>query len=305
MKPSALIISDLHARDDIPLCRTDDFMSVFFEKCRIIKSICEKYNIPLLIAGDIFDKAKPSPGLIKLVLDNLPNFIAIPGNHDIPNHNMDLYDKSGLAVLEASGKCIVANKNQLRIINPGQYWDGQNDWVVAAFPYGLDITKPRRVPKNKRIICMTHQMVIREDDQTFGKNFTQNIDLLKAHPYYDLIASGDNHRCFTKEYNGKLLINQGGISRQTADRKEHQPVLFLWYCENNSFEEIPIPIIIDSVSVKHIDEKNVKESIANDYIDNIKNSKHIGIDFIKNMKDHLNINDVEKNVSDIILEGLE
>ena len=54
-----LFLSDLHFRSDSPICRLDNFSKVQEDTIDQIYDIAEKNNAKIIIAGDIFHKAKP------------------------------------------------------------------------------------------------------------------------------------------------------------------------------------------------------------------------------------------------------
>ena len=56
----------------------------------------------------------------------------------------------------------------------------------------------------------------------------------------DVILTGHNHKPFVEEYNGKLLINPGSITRQEAD-DTHEPRVYLYNAETNTVEKHILP----------------------------------------------------------------
>ena len=98
---TAILTADIHLRDDIPVCRTDDFILTQAKKLDFISALQKQHSCPVLMAGDIFHKWKASPYLLAFAIEHFPkNSIAIAGQHDLPQHNFSNFDKSGLHVLE-------------------------------------------------------------------------------------------------------------------------------------------------------------------------------------------------------------
>ena len=98
--PTAILTSDWHLREDTPICRTDDYWNAQWKKVNFISKLQEKYDCPVIHAGDLFDKWKPSPWLLSTTISILPKkFYTIFGQHDLPQHSLDLEHKSGINTL--------------------------------------------------------------------------------------------------------------------------------------------------------------------------------------------------------------
>ena len=68
-KAIAIITADLHLRDTIPVCRVDNYLEAQNKKLAFIKDSVLKNNCPLIVAGDVFHKAKSSPYVEKIALE--------------------------------------------------------------------------------------------------------------------------------------------------------------------------------------------------------------------------------------------
>ena len=69
---SAILCSDLHLREDVPICRTDDYISAQWKKMDFIAELQLKHNCPVLCGGDFFDYWKPSPKLLSSAIMSIP-----------------------------------------------------------------------------------------------------------------------------------------------------------------------------------------------------------------------------------------
>ena len=47
---TALFTSDLHLREDTPVCRTDDFLKAQIKKLKFLSALQAKHNCPVLIS---------------------------------------------------------------------------------------------------------------------------------------------------------------------------------------------------------------------------------------------------------------
>jgi len=299
-KPSALCASDLHWRIDRPICRTDNFLEAQIQKGNLAKSICKKYDIPMLVGGDVFEYSKNWPELIRIVLQSMPDFICIPGQHDLPKHNLELFGTSSLSVIEAAGKAIVFLQAGQTLDPSVLGWEDQKDWLITGFPFGIEPTSNRRRKNGKRLICMIHQLVTESKDPFPGANAEIGHKLLEKLVGYDLIISGDNHQQFVSTFDGRLLINSGSMTRQNADQMEHQPKFYLWFAEDNSYEEIIIPIDWSVVIRTHIETQKERDNRIDAYIDAMEHDYEVKLDFKSNLEVHIKGNNVEKEVESFI-----
>ena len=97
-KADLIFTADWHIRPDTPMCRKDDFIATMKYKILFVFKLAQVHNCPIVIAGDLGHR----PGD-----RNWPNWLlewfinaaartagltiyAVPGQHDLPNHSLDL-----------------------------------------------------------------------------------------------------------------------------------------------------------------------------------------------------------------------
>lgn len=305
MKPSVLLAADLHWREDNPACREDDFLKALIGKNLFAKEICEKYNIPMIIAGDIFHRWKNSPYLIKTVIESMPDFICIPGQHDLPRHSIELYKQSSLAVLEAAEKAIVILKPG-EVVNPSDYWEVEDDWLIVGFPFGTEVKNfRRRKGDNRKAVCLIHDLIIKSKNSFPGAKVQVGHRLLNKFKGYNLIVSGDNHQSFIEEKENRLLINCGSISRQSSEQIDHEPKFYLWYAEDNSYKELKIPIEKNVISTAHNEKQKDKDQRIDDYIDAMSSNYNKQLDFEVNIENHIRENEVQEKTENFVWKWME
>ena len=118
--PAAIITADMHLRDTVPKCRTDDYWKAQSAKLQSIRDLQEQYQVPILDGGDMLDTWKSSPYLEGWAIDNLPDgIITVPGNHELPYHNVNRLDRSSLNVLGKAGKITILENNTFISIDIG------------------------------------------------------------------------------------------------------------------------------------------------------------------------------------------
>ena len=293
MKPTAIILADLHLRASQPICRTDDFWETQIKKLWWLRDFHTTIgdHIPILCAGDIFHGSNTSPKLVNMTIDCLPNMTSVPGNHDLPAHNYKKLHESGYATLNKAGR--VFDKNPYDEIN------------LEFFPYGFELT-PHECT-NKINIALVHHFVYK-GRKPFPGQLTGVKSILKKLKGYQLVITGDNHIPFTYQTDNQLLINPGCFSRQKASEANIKPRIYLWYAKDNSFEieYIPIEDPKKVISRKHIEQIEYKNEKIELFLNRLNTDMKVNLDFISNMENHLEGNPQIRNITKSkILEAME
>lgn len=299
-QPTAILSADWHLRADTPRCRIDDYISAMQNKVDFIISLAKEHQIPILIAGDLGHKSQWPNWLLEWTIKKFKDvhIICIPGQHDLPNHKLELTEQSGIGVLSAAN-VINLKKNSV------------SEWVsngvdLYCYPYEQEIKHQKIIsaspPNDKKNICMTHQMIIKDKEEWPDQKATQAKKLLRDFPEYNLILSGDNHQAFVVEYEGRLLVNPGSMMRNTTIQIDHQPRVYLWYKDTNEVEAVYLPIQQDVISVDHIIDKTEIDSRMASYIERLKTDVELDLSFEDNLKNHLNINNIESMVKNKIFK---
>jgi len=284
---SALLTSDWHLTDKQPLCRTDDFWSAQWFKVRFIKELQQKHECPVYHAGDLFDTWKTSPYLLAQTMLLLPfKFRTIFGQHDLPNHSMELMNKCGLYALAA-----------------GRHLD-----IVLGASHG-------QVPKSSMCetigghnLLLWHHLTWHKEKPWSGCTEPSAIKLLKKYKNYDVILTGDNHQTFVAEYKGRLLVNPGSLTRQKADQVDHKPCVFLYYAKTNSVEQVFLPFEKNVISREHITSKKKHdkriEAFVSRFVTSLKEHSDY-MTFEENLKRFAIENKLDKRIMKTIYEAME
>lgn len=301
-RPDAILCADLHLREDQPLCRTDNFWETQKEKLIQLQNIQNNYDpippVPVLCAGDIFHRWKASPRLLSMALEYLPdNMITIPGNHDLPAHNLNKLEWSALTTLEKAEKTFLTIKT---ITFPFYKKDGV--FKVFSFPYGTSLKHASKGRYSK--IALIHKFAYK-GRKPFPGATGGVVSIMKKLKGYDLIVCGDNHQPFTHEENETLFVNPGSISRQTSDQMKHRPRVYLWY--SNSRSVLPVYLDIDQSVVTQSHNKTVKEynNRINLFISKLDSKVNVELDFVPSLKEYMNSNEISQPVYDKVMEAVD
>lgn len=283
-RASAILTSDWHLRETTPVCRTDDFWTTQMNKINFIYSLQRKHKCPVLHAGDLFHHWKPSPYLLSMVIGNLPDqFATVYGQHDLPQHSLDLKDKSGIYVLESAIWVTVLD---------GCSW-GQ-------------LPEAPSIEIGGRKILVWHNFTYIGKDPWPGCNAPKAYALLEKYKQFDLIVTGDNHQSFTfRSPNGNLLVNPGSLTRQDADQIDFQPKVYLYYAETNEVEVVEIPIEMGVITRDHIEKVQERDDRIDAFVSSLNTDFSATISFEKNMEMFLQTNRIRKDVKDIIYKSME
>lgn len=208
-----IFASDIHLSSKAPIWRSAE-PNWFEAQKRVLKELEElknKYECPIFCAGDIFDDWASDAELINFALEYMPQMFCIPGQHDLPNHNINEIGRSAYWTLVKAGK-IVSTNNPI-IVGKGM--------VVHGFPFGRRIKRPWDVGTH---IAMIHQYnwIPKANYQKANpkKKITNNRKEFKG---FDIVVCGDNHIPFECKIGKTLFWNCGSLMRRHSDEIKHRP----------------------------------------------------------------------------------
>lgn len=276
-KVDLILCADIHLREDRPVCRTDDFVNVTqWRKLDFISDLQKKYDCLVLHSGDLFHHWKPSPWLLSKTMKHLPErFATVYGNHDLPQHNLELSNKCGIYTLGSAGA--------LEILE-GTHW-GQD-------PIGF----------NK--ILVWHKFTYQGKEPWPGCTDPTASKLLKQYPQYDLILTGDNHQPFVQEYEGRILVNPGSLSRQRAS-ETHLPRVYLYNAESNTVEPVFIPIEEGVITREHLEKEEMRNERIDSFVSQLSEKWKVSMSFEENLQRFEKKNNVRESVMNIVYKTLE
>lgn len=283
-RADAILTADWHLREDQPTCRTDDFEKAQWKKVDFIADLQAAHDCPVILSGDLFNHWKPSPSLISKTIKHLPNKLSsIFGNHDLPQHNLDLAHKSGMWTLYEAGK--------LRLLG-GTHW-GQTPFTDR---------QPVIIKGHK--ILVWHVMTYLARVPYPGCSDPKAHVLLNKYSEYDLILTGHNHIPFISGIDGRILVNPGSLSRQAADQIDFNPRVYLWYAESNTVEAVYLPIENNVVSREHIDARDARDERIDAFVSQLNTNWSAVVGFEENLERFIQENTIEDEIKNIIYKAI-
>jgi len=291
-----IICGDLHCSNASPKCRIDDYQEAFWGKMAWLRQLSEKHDCPVVFPGDVFDKSRVPQKLEVEAITKFPEFIAVPGQHDLLYHSINNYGDSSLAVLAAARPdCFVFTPD-----NPSLEENGMN---IEGFWWEADLLRFGRKKKKGRNIAILHKMVWSKQLPYPGCTADSASQLMNQLEKYDLIITGDNHTGFIVSKEGRHLVNCGSFMRSTADQVGHKPFVVLYDAEANTIKKVYIPIKAGVISRQHIEKALEKEQRTASYVKHLKKGIEAGLSFRDNIEKALE-RENNSRVKEIIRESL-
>lgn len=230
-EPLLLACSDIHLTGTAPVFRSGepDWWAAQARSLRFLKDKQKQYNLPVVIAGDIFDKAIGDSRLVNFATDNLPFSYAIAGNHDLPYHNVNNIQHSAYGNLLRT-KSIFNIEDTVRLTVRG------TSIVLHGFWYSRPFA-PLKERTADLHIAVVHEYVWAKEFGYYGVPDNVHSDNVKKQlTGYDFLIFGDNHIPFIEGN----LVNCGSFYRRTKGHEDFQPVIAEIYKDHIEF--VPIPI---------------------------------------------------------------
>jgi DNA repair exonuclease SbcCD nuclease subunit len=285
-KASAILTSDWHLREDVPICRVDNYWEAQWKKVDFIYNLQVQHGCPVIHGGDLFDHWKPSPNLIRETIERIPqHFYTIYGQHDLPQHSLELVHKCGINTLEAAQK--------LKILT-GTHWGVEPDTRIGTnFEFGLDGK-----------ILVWHHLTYQKSPFP-GASGGMASGILQKYPQYNLILTGDNHQAFTEEFEGRRLVNPGSIMRMDADQIDFQPRVYLWYAEDNSVEPIFLPIDKSAITREHLEKKEERDARIDAFVSRLDGNWETKLTFEENLENFKAVNKTRDSVMQLVYKAIE
>lgn len=300
-EPIAILCSDLHLSLKAPACRADeDWLEVQAHYLWWMKDYAR--TLPIICAGDIFDRWNASPELIHFALQHLPDgMICIPGQHDLPNHSVQQMHRSGYGVLKQAGK--------IRDISGDYYSDGNFvawgfGWDQEIVPFAKSRLDSKQLQSLPQVAVIHRYMWLgaesRYQDAPEEASFAANKKPLTT---YQAVVIGDNHCPWITDYPGTSVMNCGTFIRRKSDEIPYK---------------VGIGVLLEDGSImrKRLDtgqdkfHENAKEREATafnmkDFIEGLEGLGEQGLDFRAAVKKHLLSEDLDKATKNIILQALD
>ena len=280
--------ADWHARDDRPLCRKDpDWLVTQQSQIDFIIDEANKRKAKLLIAGDVFDVPRTSPIVVNMLMRSLrraeDDVIMIAGNHSLQYHNQDNLMNSSIGAFK------YANKENIIYLDCVDNTDQGIFEHAATIPYNENVE-------------LIHTLVFPDEDEIpYGAKAHDPKYIFKNYKGKYLIT-GDYHKAFVVEKDGRYLINPGCINIQSADMLDYEPSIYYIDTDTGEIERIYIPEDKSVLTDNHISEKKERDNRITSFIETVKKHGRLSLSFTDNLRKAMELNQIEPEVITIIEE---
>lgn len=222
-KPIAILSSDWHLRTTTPVSRAEpDWFPVMRKRMEYLGDLSSKHDgVPLLVAGDVFDRPNPPAALVSWCLDHMPSIIAIPGQHDLPEHRLDARMQGAWGAMVKAGTITDITETGWEIAH--------NDLAVWGMPWG-QYELPDTYPDEDEglvLVCLMHKYVWMDaKSKHLGAEDDSNVKgLSNMADHFHSICIGDNH----VSWRAGRFFNHGSLFSMTSAQVSFEPkVGLLW-----------------------------------------------------------------------------
>jgi hypothetical protein len=300
--PLAIVSADWHLSHKPPIARSEeeDWYGVQQGYIEQVLSLTEK-RLPLLLAGDIYDRAIPPLELVTFAMRMFNQFTggvyAVAGNHDLPAHNLADMHRSGYGALVESG--VITD------LKPGHvtYANGDCKLLLHGFPCGYEVRANPVERKGVFQVAVVHDYIWKDSNTSYPGAPEEKRTLAKQGQLYgyDMAIFGDNHIPF----DAYKIFNCGGFQRRRRDEITHQPSVGILYHDGTIKRHY-----LDTSKDKWIDfEKWVQEASeqigANSFVEELLHLGDVALDFSASIHHLLKREKVGDEVKAIILRALD
>ena len=295
----AILCSDLHLSHRPPTARSaePDWYAAMERQLVELYRLWGKHHVPIICAGDIIDRWNSPPELINFALYHLPFMYCVPGQHDLPNHNIDEIHRSAYETL------IKARK-----IEDIESFTVANGLSLYGFPYGSEI-KPlleKEKEKDSVHVAVIHKYCWIGERSYLGAPKENKLGAFKKQlKGYDAAVFGDNHVGFLAKSGDCNVLNAGTFYRRHKDEKDYKPHVGLLH-EDGSISLHYMDVSKD----KFLDESNTimcgeHEIDMGDFLDGLEKLSSDPLDFQEALRHYANYHkDIDLEVKRKVLAAI-
>lgn len=283
-----------------------------------LRSLAKEHGVPIVCAGDVFDRWNPPPELINFAIDNLPPMYAIPGQHDLPYHRYDDLKKSAYWTLVEAG--ILRDERPYEWINNTQMFEAHPEGGcksgyhtpdilrLFAFPWGFDLTSCQW-DKNAGRLRTVRLAVVHRYVWTKGYSYPhapkeQRLGVLKNQlAGYDAVVFGDNHKGFLVCNGIQYVLNCGSLMRRKADEIDYEPSIGVLY-DDASIERVFLDVSDDKWTEAALERRYTTPSDVSDFVEALDSLEAEELDYRTALERRASAQS-SREVSDLLLESVD
>ena len=218
VKVIALFISDVHLSLTPPIWRSNepDWLAAQQRPFDELKELQEELGgPPIFCAGDLFDRWNSPPELINWAMKHLPYMHCIPGQHDLPDHDLSQIHRSAYWTLVSAS--VIHDMRDGRTYSIDQFVNDK-EVCVHEFPFGVEV-KPPKNQKHFSVALIHEYHWINSTGYKGAPQESHAGNLTSMVRGYKWIVCGDNHLPFLTQG----FWNCGCFIRRKSDEEYYKP----------------------------------------------------------------------------------
>jgi predicted phosphodiesterase len=316
-KVLALFVADLHLSLTPPPFRSaeSDWLAAQQRPLDELTSLQEKHNgAPIFCAGDIFDKwyvthdkSRGASELINWAMEHLPYMHCIPGQHDLPEHDLEQIERSAYWTLVKAS--VINNLPRVNGFTSHQ-WPGL---VLHSFPFGTKVTSRENLTGRDIRIALIHEYNW-IDGHIYNVQSSERLALGGKHVNkdrkefdgYDLVVSGDNHNPFHCVIGKTQFWNCGTFMRRKSDERDYRPQIGMLMSDGSMkahYLDTSQDKCLDVAEAEELEK--IPDMDLSDLIEGLGQLGECALDFGDAMKRQLARNPANKRVRSILWKAIE
>ena len=296
----AVLVSDIHLSEKPPTFRSPepDWFSAMSRPLKELDRLAADHNVPIICAGDVFDRWNSSAKLINFAIEHLPKMYSICGQHDLPNHSYNQIESSAYWTLCQSG--IITNIENSNPI------ETRNGVMIHGFHWNQPIES-----FDSSDICIhlavIHKYIWKSKNTSYHDAPEQNHikNIIKKLKGFDAAVFGDNHKGFLiRSKNGSpTILNNGGFIRRAKDQVDYDPTVGLLFSDG-SIKRHKLDCSKDKVRSYSAEElkKETAEINTEDFIQELQDLGSDSLDFEKSIRLYCELNNIDESVFKTVVE---
>jgi DNA repair exonuclease SbcCD nuclease subunit len=293
-----LAVADIHLSHKAPVARSaeEDWYSAMARQLTELSQLAIEHRVPIVCAGDIFDKWNSPAELINFAIKYLPKMYAIPGQHDLPQHSYEDIKKSAYWTLVEAGTITHFDKT----IDVA----GTHPIRLHGFPYGFSVNSIGKKHDLIIEIAIIHAYIWAKDKGHIGADENKRAkEWMKNLTRFDFAIFGDNHIPFTVKGEECTIVNCGGFYRRRSDEVKHKPSVVKLYSDGSTERHY-----LDTKKDKFIDVKEILSKIGDNeiegFLDELNSLADASIDFRSAIEQSIEKMKVTESVKRVILKAM-
>lgn len=300
--PIAVSVSDIHLCQTPPPARSKE-LDWFEAQLRPIIKLKElrdslDHKLPIICAGDIFDKWNPPLELVNFALKYLPPMYAVPGQHDLPHHNLSEIKKTAYWTLVEAG----------RVYHLG--YDvpvGAGECMLWGFPWGTKLKKLSKPHSMSVDVAVLHHFVFTPRTGYPGAPEAYRARLLQRElEGFKVAVFGDNHKGFqvAPSEGCPSILNNGGFMRRRSDEADYIPCAGVIYSDG-SVERVPLEAHEEFQVVPQREKSRDNKSDFRELLGELGGLSEVSSDFKQELQRELTRREPTERVKDIVWMAVE